>query len=231
MWIEFPLQLRFTTPLCGGVPRDDELVDDWIRARAASDSKLKTMPEAQTLDQVTAERQATTDTLDEEIEQGLARIWVGFSRDENGLFLRGANMRAHLKDCASVLARGMKLTIPPLGCTAVKQFKAKLADAIYIKEDRLYVLHKDGEIYQAATQYRDATLSVFTAQGPRQCMKRIDMCFPASLRCTVQLLESSEIDREHIVACLEYGKVHGFGQDRSLQYGRYEYTLGDYQAK
>lgn len=227
MWIEYPLALTFTTPLCGGVPRHDDVVRPWIEARAASEAKLRAMPDAKGLDEVVAEHAETTDKLDDTIEEALAKKWIGFSRDETGLFVRAANVRAHLKDCAQVLARGMKSATPPNGCKAIKQFKAKFVDAVYVREDRLHILNGDGTAYAQASGFRDATMSVMTAQGPRQCIKRIDYCDPASLKCTLQLLESSEVCREHLIACLDYGKVHGFGQDRSLQFGRYEYELGE----
>ena len=227
MWIEYPLTLRFVTPLCGGVPRHDDVVRPWIEARAATEAKLRTMPDAKELDEVVAEHVETIDKLDDAIEEAIAKVWVGFSRDETGLFVRAANVRAHLKDCAQVLGRGMKSATPPNGCKAIKQFKAKLTDALYVKDDRLYILDGNGKLYAQPTGFRDATMSVMTAQGPRQCMKRIDYCKPASLKCTLQLLESSEVCREHLIACLDYGKVHGFGQDRSLQFGRYEYELGE----
>jgi hypothetical protein len=96
-----------------------------------------------------------------------------------------------------------------------------------VKEDRLYLLNDDGTVVQKATEFRDATLNVMTAMGPRTCLKRVDMVFPCKIKATLQYLAGGNVDIDHLRLCLEYGKVHGFGQDRSLQFGRYDYVLTD----
>jgi hypothetical protein len=108
----------------------------------------------------------------------------------------------------------------------VLNFRSKAVNALYIEEDRLYILDADGMIITKATAFRDATLSVMTAQGPRTCLKRVDYIDPAVIKATI-LLYPSEIDRDWIKVLLDYGCVHGFGQDRSLQFGRYTYELGE----
>ena len=233
MWTEHKLVMTFQTPLCGGAPRFGKLVDDWVRMRAASASQYRDLQEKppgpssqepQDLDAVAAERTETLDRLSDEIDEATSKVWVGFSKDDRGLFVRGGNIRAHLKDCASVLGRILRKENNELA-GQVKQFAAKLKDALYVAEDRVYVLNGNGEPYAEATGYREATMRVMTAQGPRTCLKRVDYCEPAQLQATLQLLGSTEVKLRHVKLCLEYGAIHGFGQDRSLQYGRYTWTL------
>jgi len=232
MWTKLSLKMTFTTPLCGGVPRSDDIVKRWCELRAATPAAHEKLQRGlgpdnrmpQNLGAVAEEAVATIDPLDPADE--MAKVWVGFSRDETGLFVRGANLRAHLKDCASVLGPRFKAGDFG-GARQIKLFKAKLADAVYIAQDRLYLRDETQRPITEASGFRDATLSVMTALGPRTCLKRVDMCFPCTILATVQLLPGGEINRDHIVACLEYGKVHAFGQDRSLQYGRYDYELGE----
>lgn len=236
MWEDHKLRMTFATPLCGSVPRYDKIVDDWVRMRAASAAEYQALrdhppgPEArapQSLDKCVEERVATLDKLNEEVEEATQKVWVGFSRDEHGLFVRGANLRAHLKDCATVLGKVLRQEKHDLGGRPVKQFAAKLKDALYIAEERLYVRDAAGVPYGQATGHREATLNVMTAQGPRTCLKRVDYCMPAVIEATVQLLGGTEISLRHVKLCLEYGAVHGFGQDRSLQFGRYEWALDE----
>lgn len=233
MWTEHKLTMTFQTPLCGGAPRFGKIVDDWVRMRAATHARLRNMKEnppgpdgkaPQTLDEVATERQATLDALPEEIEEATQKVWVGFSKDDRGLFVRGGNIRAHLKDCANVVGRILRKESNELA-GQVKQFAAKLKDALYVAEDHVYVLNGDGKPYTEATAYREATMHVMTAQGPRTCLKRVDYCEPARLQATLQLLDGTEVNLRHVELCLEYGAIHGFGQDRSLQYGRYTWTL------
>lgn len=256
MWRELDLTMTFTTPLCGGVPRDPEIIDRWVDTRTATEAAHKRMladdkkeaKEAEaieteerrelglapvstilsnagcrTLEEIRQDRQDTVDPLEEVSEQD--KVWVGFSRDETGLFVRGANLRAHLKDCAGVVGPHAKTGKVP-DMPTVLNFRAKAVNAIYIKEDRLHILNGTGAVAKEATAFRDATLSVMTAQGPRTCLKRVDYIEPAVIKATI-LLYPGEITRDWIEVLLDYGCVHGFGQDRSLQFGRYKYELGE----
>lgn len=231
MWRELSLKMTFTTPLCGGVPRDPEIIDRWVDTRTATEAqhtKLEAEAEEkggkiQTVAEVKQERVDTVDSLVEVTEQD--KVWVGFSRDEKGLFVRGANLRAHLKDCAGVVGpHAKKGDVPDM--PQVLNFRAKAVNAIYIKQDRLHILNGDAQVVDKATGFRDATLSVMTAQGPRTCLKRVDYLQPAIIEATI-LLYPGEINRDWLMVLLDYGCVHGFGQDRSLQFGRYEYELGE----
>jgi hypothetical protein len=234
IWQELQLTLRFTTPLCGGVPRCDDTVKNWIAHRSATDAahaKMQSSPPGpdgvlpRTLGEIAEEALATIDPPTNP-EDEMNKVWVGFHRDDAGLFVRGANLRAHLKDCADVIARLLKNGHVE-GFKELKQFRAKIVDALYIKEERMRLFADDGSPAQQATGSRDATMQVMTTQGPRTCLKRIDFIFPVTIHATLQFLAGGEVNRDHLILLLEYGKVHGFNQDRSLQFGRYEYELGD----
>lgn len=235
MWRELDLTMTFTVPLCGSVPRDPEIIDRWVDTRTATEAHHEKLEadaqeeggKVQTLDEVKQERHDTVDPLEAISEQD--KVWVGFSRDDTGLFVRGANLRAHLKDCAGVVGPHAKKGKVD-GMPEVLNFRSKAVNAIYVKQDRLHIVQRgtngDFVVCQKATGFRDATLSVMTAQGPRTCLKRVDYIEPAFIRATI-LLYPGEITRDWIKVLLDYGCVHGFGQDRSLQFGRYEYELGE----
>ncbi|UCC32344.1 MAG: hypothetical protein JSU86_08680 [Phycisphaerales bacterium] len=214
-WRHLKLTMTFSTPLCGGVPRNDDLVKTWIETRAPA----KAPEGAQTLTEVVDERLETTDPVD--ADDPMSKLWVGFSKDDTGLFVRGGSVRAHLKDCAHTLAPDFKAAKPP-----IMNFRKKFIDRIYVAEDRVYLRNGDGTV-NAATDHRDAAMQVITPLGPRTCLKRVDQVHPCWLECTIQLLEGNGINRDAVVACLDYGAVHGFNQDRSLQYGRYAYELSE----
>lgn len=244
MWCELDLSMTFTTPLCGGVPRSDRVVADWIATRTATDAQHERLKKdqgvraklgtdaqnaaaVQTLKEIEAERLLTIDPLPESADEAMSKVWVGFSRDELGLFVRGGSIRAHLKACATVVGRSLKEG-EMNGHPKVLNFRAKAIERLYIRDDIVHLRRgKDGAIVTEATDSRDATLTVMTAQGPRTCLKRIDHVHPCTLQATIQLFPSKDITRESLKLLLEYGRVQGFNQDRSLQFGRYEYTLGE----
>lgn len=232
MWRKLDLTMTFTVPLCGGVPRSRDIIDKWIATRTATAAKhKKLLAEAEqkgttvrTLDEVKQERLDTLHELADD-EPHEKDNWIGFSEDEKGLFVPGGNLRAHMKACADVVGPHAKKGNVP-GLPIVQNFRSKAVKAIYIKENRLHILNGNGQVVKKPTTYRDATLSVMTAQGPRTCLKRVDYIEPAVIKATI-LLYPGEIDRDWINVLLEYGCVQGFGQDRSLQFGRYDFELGE----
>lgn len=233
MWNEYALTMNFTTRLCGGSPRDPKLLERHVERRTATDAQHKKLkeeaaandrPPLRSVSEVVDERLGTIDPVLDGTTEELEQRWVGFSADELGLFVPGGNVRAHLKDCAGVLTRAMKLgLVDNLGKMA--NFHHHLKCAIYILEDRVHIRDTEGKIVTKPSGYRDMTLSPMTAQGPRTCLKRVDYVEDAQIVCTVQMMAYSEVKPAHVQMCLEYGEQHGFGQDRSLQFGRYKATF------
>ncbi len=242
MWTKLELEMIFETPLCGGVPRQDDLVQKWVELRQPTEAAQRQASEQgigpdnrkpQALTAVAEERVATIDPLPEPRDEGMDKVWVGFSRNDAGLFVRGASIRAHLKDCASVVGQELKgigkKTL--FGLQEIRNFRSKVVNRLYVLEDQVNLETHDGDgKWRPAievTGHRDATMNVMTAMGPRTCLKRVDMVTPCRLRCTLQMLGGKEVNRDVLVALLQYGRVHGFNQDRSLGFGRYSYTLGE----
>ena len=246
MWNDVKLVMKFTTALCGGLPRDEEFVTRHAERRTATESQHRKLtqeaeengrPPPQSMTAVVGERVATVDPIRDPLKRRLAeaemepspdeevkKIWVGFAKDDTGLFVPGRNIRAHLKDLAGVIAKPMKTeSIPDV--KGIFNFRVKFVDSVYVKEDRVYIQSNKGSVITKASGFRDATLSVMTMRGPRTCLKRVDYIDDCQIVCTVQMLAYSEIKLKHLELCLEYGGVHGFGQDRSLQFGRYEATV------
>ena len=232
-WQKIALELRFEnvdSPLCGGRPRADELVRPWLEARQASEPAYRRLKESdaqpRTLDEIEAERLAMSpQAVDEEVE---AR-WIGFDvghRNGHCLVVRGGNVRAHLKDAAKFAGKELKKGDVD-GFSPILQFCAKLTDRLYVTEDWVRLLRPDGSPILQPDGYRDVTVAAMTAQGPRRCLRRVDYVVPVVLSCTLTFRPGDKVDRNHIKLLLDIGHVRGFGQDRSLQYGRYQWRLGE----
>lgn len=229
MWTKYSLKMDFTTELCGSVPKNQDIIETWITVRKASDARHRQESrdgigpdgrKPQAMELIIAEREETMPEIDGDEE--MKKSWVGFSKDEHGLFVRGGNVRAHLKDCADVLGKYKKSKAGG----GILNFRFKFVSAIYVSEDRLRILDVNGNAMHKPTDWREATMRVKGPTGPRQCLKRVDYCHPAKIECTILLCKAvGEIGEHDVRDCLEYGAVHGFGQDRSLQFGRYDWTL------
>lgn len=225
VWEEWKLRMNFTTPLCGGVPKNQNLIDVWLETRKPSETQFKKIQEGIGPDNKTPQ---SMDEVKKQTEQAIEEapnvdaMCCGFLKDETGLYVRGGSIRAHLKEAADVIGQQMRAgVIKP----KISNFRSKFVDRCYVREEKVYILDENGQPMMEATGDRETTLNVLTRQGPRTCLKKIDYCFPCQLEATVQFLPNTEITLEALQACFEYGRVSGFNQDRGLQYGRYDYTL------
>lgn len=227
-WERWPLQLTFTTALCGGKPKNPDVLKDWAEARMATAAGHKKLQEGlippRSIDAITEEHKATVDPLPEDVDKAMEKSWVGFSKDDEGLFVPAAHVRAHAKDCAGIIGETLRNVGTP---HQILQFRAKLVPRLYVEGQRLYIRNADGKIFQEPSGYRDATMNVMTAQGPRTCLKRVDYIDGAVIDCVLLFLRGAGMLMDHVWGCFNYGRVHGFGQDRSLQFGRYTFEIGE----
>lgn len=228
-WEHWPLKLTFTTALCGGKPKSKDILPAWLESQKATDPAYKKMQETElpaprTIEEITEEHKATMGKLDEDADKALEKSSVGFSEDDTGLFIPAYHVRAHLKDCAGVVGETLKNAGAPF---TILQFRSKMVARLYVDGDRLYLRNADGDIIKERTGYRDATMNVLTAQGPRTCLKRVDYVDGAVLECVLLFHRGAGMLMDHIRGCLIYGATHGLGQDRSLQFGRYTFKIGE----
>ena len=214
MWKLFDLEMRFRDRLMGGIPKNPDLIGDWLKARMPSDSAIVNRRAA-------GETISSVETLAKEVEETIEaveeRAWTGFQTDDNGLFVRQDHVKAHLKDCANVL-RGM---------AEVTAFRSKLADRVFPEPPRIY-LHVDSttdDIVQAPTDYWEHPVHVMTPRGKRSALKRTDYVEQPMIRLNLRVLDDGVISEKHLRDILEYGAVHGFGAERGLGNGQYEFTL------
>lgn len=214
MWKLFSLQMQFRDRLMGGIPKNPDLIKDWLEARKPSESALATR-------QAAGETIVPVATLAKEVEETVEaveeRAWTGFQSDDNGLFVRSDHVKAHLKDCANVLRKFVDVTA----------FRAKLADHVFPEPPRIY-LHVDSttdDVVQAPTGYWEHPVHVMTPKGKRSALKRTDYVSQPLIELNLRVLDDDVITEKHLRDILEYGSIHGFGAERGLGNGQYGFTL------
>jgi|DewCreStandDraft_5_1066085.scaffolds.fasta_scaffold01244_43 hypothetical protein len=242
MWRRYEVTWRFTNLLCGSVPQNRELVRAWIESRAPKEKP----PEGPSFDEIEAEVAATTDNVEDVIE----RITLGFQRDENGLFVRGATIRSHIKDCAYQLREYLAANLgadeeifeneeAPESEKApkkkgkkttkglkerIRNLKSILANRVYIEPYRVHIL-RDGKPVQKEDGQYDQAVHVMTALGPRSALKVIRYVERPTLKFELLVLDDGFITDAVLEAIFEYGSVHGYGGERSMGEGRYEWEM------
>jgi CRISPR/Cas system CSM-associated protein Csm4 (group 5 of RAMP superfamily) len=200
----YRVQIQFRGRLYGGVPKNKELIADWIKAKTGYDDEI-----AEGLTEA-----AKAQMIDEESEKS----WNGFFRDEQkGVYIECRQLKAALKQCASVLG----LLKKKIGSKQI------LAEGGEIKSldggDRLY-LNK-----QEVDGFEERPIHVMTAQGPRTALKRVDYCEEVKLDFEVWVLQTEVQEKRHVgedelVQILTLMQENGVGADRSQGGGKFSVT-------
>ena len=215
IWARWSVTIQITNELMAGIPKNKDLIKTWLESRKPSDSAFTKRDNAgevlPTVDQLTeqvAGDVGADDAKDKDTAQAEEDFaWLGFRRDdEHGLWVRGSDMKAHIKDCANILK----------GLLDIKALRSKVADRIYVVEEALWFnqMDPDGHI--------EHPVHVMTRMGKRSALKRNDYILRPEISFTLRVLDDDVIDEDLLRAVFEYGGTHGFGAERGLGYGRYE---------
>lgn len=219
------VEIRVRDKICGGQPKNKELLLDWIKSTTGHKDAITT---AQT-------EEAKATILHEESEKS----WNGFPEDEKGLFIWARQVKAMFRESATML----RLTTEKRGSKQIFQhgFEIKAVDAqghkvvadtggieeakangvLYIPSDRLYLGRQkpDGS--------DEGPIHVQTAQGPRSAIKRVDYCSCPLITFELWVLATHPSETRHvgemdIREMLLFAQENGLGADRSQGMGKFD---------
>jgi len=118
--------------IAGGTPTDQKVAEGWLKTKlGAKDDLLREMV-AETM----AERGVTADEAAKLVDA--QKHLNGFKRDEDGLFIEGRQLKAALKEAASVAVAAGKLEMRGWGKTN-KGLLSFLAEHVHVIEDKLHL--------------------------------------------------------------------------------------------
>jgi len=224
-WDAYLLRMRFEGRIIGSVPMEEDVVSKWLESRAPEKAPegARALPDiesevkgsiywAKDAEEIEEETSSTReDTAD------MKRVSSGFQMDKQGrLVVRAGTIKAHLKDCARQLYQAKQVKVPV--------FRSKLANFIYVKPYWVPII-KDGEPTNRPDGWQERPIHVITPMGPRSALKRSMYIEEAELWSIVGILRNPHVTKEHLDMVLLYGGVHGYGAERSLGEGQYDYEL------
>lgn len=124
--------------LAGGTPSNPDVAEAWIKARAYQ-GDLKDKLIVDEVAKVMEERGITEDAAVDEVAKN--RHLVGFKRDpEKGLYIEGRQLKACIKEAASVGADAGKLKARGWGEVSTRKgILSFVAEHIFVREQRLYL--------------------------------------------------------------------------------------------
>ena len=189
------VKITFVEEVLGSSPNNEEIMADYIASKAPD-----AMKKAEEIENVG-------------VEGLLERDMTVFPRDEHdNPFVYDYMIKGMLKDSIGFLRK-----IPKSQSSKIKAYKNAVDGLIFIKERRIPFQSNSGYITIGDCQ---RPLRASTAQGERVTLVMSETipagCF---IKPTIEILDDSllPIVRE----CLNYGKLHGFGQWRNSGKGRF----------
>lgn len=192
--------------IAGGTPTDPKVAEGWLKTKLGvdKDELLREM-----VAEVMVDRGVDADEATEIVN--INRHLNGFKRDENGLYIEGRQVKAAIKEAASVAAAADKLALKGWGKTN-KGLLSFVAEHICVVEDRipLGVTEPSGVGQRFVHTWRGSGI---------QYEEYVD---DAKLSFTV-LTDFDFTDEQWAMLWLT-GEQQGIGASRSQGYGRYEVT-------
>jgi hypothetical protein len=225
MWTRYRVTWNFTTSVCGSVPADPEIVKVWLESR-----KPRVQPPGtKSIDEINEEVLASL-AEGEEFDAGASNI-LTFQRHQGGLCMRGATIKAHLKDCARVL---QSIYIGKI--KGEQSFATKVLNAVY-PDPALYwvpLLRPDGTPITKHDGERDKAIHVSGPRGRMNALKRFEFVDPARMDFTLHVVspaaggagrQTPAVSEKDLATLMMYGGTHGYAGERGDGEGKYTFTL------
>ena len=205
--------------LAGGTPSDPNVAEGWLRTKLGMDpGELLRTKVAETM----IERGISSEEATEEVSRN--KHLNGFKRDDNGLYIEGRQLKAALKEAASVAVSSGTLDARGWGKTN-KGLKSYLAEHVFVVEDILYLGVKGADGEPAKDVYREPVgvtqRFVHTHRGSG--IQYEEYVTEAVIDFTVISDHDFEKDNGWKKIWVT-GQQQGIGASRSQGYGRYEVT-------
>lgn len=118
--------------IAGGTPTDQHVAESWLKTKLADRDDLIREAVAQTM----IERGVTADEAAKLVD--INKHLNGFKRDERGLYIEGRQLKAAIKEAASVAVAAGKLTARGWGKTN-KGLLSYIAEHVFVVDDRLHL--------------------------------------------------------------------------------------------
>ena len=209
LFVRYSVVWQFTNQLCGSVPQNKDLIDPWLRARMPASKP----PEARELSEIQEEVFESLAAPEE--EKTVASLGFQNSLDGEGkLSVRGATVRAHIKDCARQLSKYVVGKIK--GETS---FAVRVINTVYVEEDWVHIRKGAGFIMEP-DGWIEKAFTVPSARGPVSAFKRFAYVEQPQIAFTLKVLGGA-VSRNDLESIMQYGGLHGYGGERGMGHGRY----------
>jgi hypothetical protein len=206
LYDKYSVTIKVRDKLCGGVPKNHELIESWVKARTAHDDRMT--------------KTQTAEVIETVLEEKTESAWTGFQCDpEHGLFLATRNVKAMLRESATML----RLFVKKRGSKQIVQHGFEIKGGWH---------HSDGRVYLCQDEPDGAdegAIHVMTAQGPRTAIKKVDYVSQCEIKFQIWVFKTAAQEKRHlgeadVIEMLTFAQENGLGAQRSQGYGKFDVT-------
>lgn len=224
IWKPYRVTLHFVSRLCGSTPANKEMLQGWLDSRKPSVRPPSGKSVTQLVEEV-ANRLVDQDVDNAEQEK---KSTVTFQSVNNELVVPAFTVRAHIKDCCSQVQNQLTGRIK-----GERNFTTRVKNGLYVQGDFLDAagtdvisITRDGRNVKTSQidGYQERTVHASTPQGPISAIKKFAYLKTPMLTFVVSLLGDS-VKPQDLALILRYGATHGYGGERSMGEGRYQFTI------
>ncbi len=224
IWKPYKVTLNFVSRLCGSTPANKEMLQGWLDSRKPSVRPPSGKTIAAVVEEV-ANRLEDQGASNDEAEK---KSTVTFQSVDNKLVVPAFTVRAHIKDCTSQVQNQLTGRIK-----GERNFTTRVKNGLYVKGDftdpagtDVISMMRSGKPVAVAEidGYQERTVHASTPQGPISAIKKFAYVLKPTLTFVVSLLGES-VKPQDLALVLQYGATHGYGGERSMGEGRYQYTI------
>jgi hypothetical protein len=230
VFTRYRVAIKFTDTVCGGIPQDPKVIENWIRKRVIDDKDEYQIMFLRTVEDLDVEIEPgdTDEMIFEKMVKAVAsRNGNTFRRDRSGgLFLSDYNIKAMLKEATAIRypwtngksdeGRTIYNKWGPTGKTP----KDYLSEIIFVDEKRVYL----GRRQPNGTKMQVGHLK--GPKGPYSTLTYIDFCRQPSCTFTISS-HQDRITQEQWEQVLVLGQRLGTGAVRSMSIGQFKVTAFD----
>ena len=232
VWTPIEVRWDFLSNVYAQVPGDPEVIAKWVDSR----KPRVRPPGGKSIDEIQAEVLESLAEGEPEPEYQMLVFQYTELEGQRVIALRQETIRAHLKDCASVLSAQFIGKVEK-----ERSFAVKFKNAVYLdpRQRWLVLRREDGRPITTPDAERQKTTllggpaitkpdgeidrMVHTWRG--NALKRIQYLEPPVSVTFRLLLLGKSIILPDLQRVMEYGGVHGYGGERSLDGGKYLATI------
>lgn len=212
--------LQFRNELVGGVPRDPEMIERWIRTKAGVDQadEVRAMMIQTLREQEVEVNEAMSMEELRRAAGGVADLKTnGFKRHEGSLVFEARQIKAGIKEATNILYAGDRW-----GRTR-KGPKSFVSERVFIEPLMIPILHADGTPYTDPDAVQTRVGHVSGRGGKQAFLQQEEVVYQPQLTFTVEVVHD-EIEPEQWAQIWVLMEKNGLGAARSQGYGQFRVT-------